>query len=122
MRALVLAPVLALATLSLAAPSRLEAAHRHGPGCGHRGYTQAHRGDHRAYAYPGRGHSYGYRPRVSYGYGYPAYGYRYGYRPDPGYGAYGYYGYPAYGYGYYPPPPPPRFCRPRPRIEIHLGF
>jgi hypothetical protein len=110
MKAFALAPVLALAAFTLAAPSLAEAAHRHSRDCGHRGY-----------------YSRDYRPIVRYhrycrsGCGhrsYGAYGYRY-YDPVPYYDS----GY----YGYVPPPPPlPRIYRHRrhhrPHVGIFLGF
>ena len=74
-----LVPALALcAALSL--PSSAEAGHRHGPGCGHRGYYShgySHGGGHGYYSRP-----YAYSsPYRSYRPGY--YGYGYSYAPAP---------------------------------------
>lgn len=109
-----LVPALALVG-ALALPPLAEAGHRHGRGCGHRGYSSGRYYDrgrqHRARSYP-YAHSYRYRPYRPdyYGYGYrpapPPYGYGYGY--DPGY------------YGYYPPPP--YRVRPRVGVSLYLGF
>lgn len=134
MKALAFAPVLALAALTLAAPGPVEAAHRHGRGCGHSYYDRGYSGyrgssgygdryydDYSGGRYYGRG-DYGrdyerryYDNRRSYGYtrGYGGRGYGYGYSGYPVYG---------YGYGYYPPPPPRRYCPPRPRVGIYFGF
>ncbi len=112
MKALALAPVLALSVFTLAAPSLGEAAHRHSPRCGHRSH---HSRDyrpivkHRRHCRSGCGHASRY---------YGASGYRY-YAPVPYYDR-GYYGYLP------PPPPPPRVCRHRrhhrPRVGIFFGF
>jgi hypothetical protein len=109
-------PALAL-TAALALPSLAEAGHRHGRGCGHKGYGRS------GYYYDdgyrgngGRGHGGGYYGRP-YGYGYSSpyrpYARRY-YAPPPyGYG----------GYGYYPPPPPVYYGgRPRVGVTLHFGF
>lgn len=125
MKALALAPVLALAAFTLAAPPLAEAAHRHGRDCGHRGYSS------RDYRPAARHHRHtrhcrshcdrGYAGRYSRDRGYTS---RY-------YGAYGYRDYgsvPYYDSGYYGyiPPPPPRVYRHRrhhrPRVGIYIGF
>ena len=111
MKALALAPVLALAAFALVAPPLAEAGHRHSNKCGHRYSSHGHRAP--AHGYYGQRH---YRPAPYYG-GYggyyaPRY---YPLRPRYGYGYGGYGGAYGYGYGYYPPPPPPpRYYR-RPR-------
>lgn len=108
MKALALAPILALATCLAAPPA--EAGHGRHEGRGHR-YSREDR-DHRYRSYrPYRSH----RSHRHYRYYAP----RYNYVPD----YYGYYGYGyGYGYGYYPPPPP-RYCPPRRgRLGIHLHF
>jgi hypothetical protein len=130
MKALV--PALALvAALSL--PAAVEAGHRHGPRCGHRGYYSD------GYRYDGysRGSGYGYDSDSYYDDGYRSdrysrgrrdgysrpYGYssRYrGYRPryyGHGYAPYGY----DDGYGYYPPPRH-RSRRPRVGVRLYFGF
>jgi hypothetical protein len=127
MKAQALVPVLALAAALVASPLA-EAGSRHRSERGRR--PQAH-----GYSDRGPSHgSYGYRPsRGSYGYGS-----RYGHQPrrpyyrSPryytlppayygyGYGGYGYRGHEAYDYRCYPPPP--RYCPPRPRVSIWLGF
>jgi len=85
-------PALAL-TAALALPSLAEAGHRHGRGCGHKGY-----------------HSRGYGRSGYYNGGYRGHGGYYA-APPPY----------AYGYGYYPPPPVyhggPRFG-----LSLHFGF
>ncbi len=99
-------PALALAT-ALALPSAAEAGHRHGRGCGHKGY----RGD---YSYYRGGHGHG---------GHYARPYRYGYAPYRRY-ARPYYVAPPppYVYGYYPPPPVYYHGRPHDGVTLHLGF
>jgi hypothetical protein len=122
MKALV--PALALAAALLGTPLA-EAAHRHGPGCGHRPPAHGYYGHRPSYRSPGGyGYGYGYRAPRPYYRSYrhyapppPYYGYGYG-----GYGGYGYDGGYGYGgYGYYPPPPP-RYCPPRPRVGVWFGF
>jgi hypothetical protein len=110
-------PALALAA-ALALPSLAEAGHRHGRGCGHKGYYS------KGYGRSGSGSGYyngGYRGHggyyaAPYGYGYAApyrpYARRY-YAAPPPY---------AYGYGYYPPPPPVYYGRPRFGLSLHFGF
>ncbi len=129
MKALALAPVLALAAFTLAAPPLAEAAHRHGRNCGHGGYysrdhrpvVRHHRHDRHCRSGCNRGYSSRY---------YGARGYRNYYDPVPYYDA-GDYGSRYYGSGYYgyvpPPPPPPRIYRQRrhhhrPRVGIFFGF
>ncbi|HEY8233925.1 MAG TPA: hypothetical protein VIJ10_14775 [Vicinamibacteria bacterium] len=113
-------PALAL-TAALALPSLAEAGHRHGRGCGHKGYHS--KGYGRSGYYNG-----GYRGHGGYGgnggYYTAPYGYAYAapYRPyaRPYYAAPPPYG---YGYGYYPPPPPPVYHGgPRFGLSLHFGF
>lgn len=113
-----LVPALALMG-ALALPPLAEAGHRHGPGCGHRGYSSGRYYD-RSHHHRARPHAHSYRYRP-YRPGYYGYGYGYGYRPAPPPYAYGYY--PGYygNYGYYPPPPPYR-VRPRVGVSLYLGF
>lgn len=117
MKALALAPVLALAAFALVAPPQAEAGHRHSDNCGHRQYSRGYGYGYRAPAY----RSYGRRYAPYYRGGYRAYGYAPRYYAVPSYG-YGYYGSGYDDYGYYPPPPPPRYCRPRPRMGIYFRF
>ncbi len=113
MKALALAPVLALAAFTFAAPPLAEAAHRHGPRCGYRGdYSRDYRPivPYHRYGRSGFGHSGRY---------YGAYGYRY-YDSVPYYDSGYYSGYDSYA------PPPPRIYRHRrhhrPHVGIFLGF
>lgn len=93
--------------LALVAPPLAEAGHRHGPGCGHRGYRPAPHYSERYYHGPGCRHSVPCRPsRGYYGGGY--------------YGG-GYYGGGYYGYRPVPPPPPPPVYG-RPSVGIYLRF
>jgi hypothetical protein len=110
-----LVAALGLAVL-VSLPATAEAGHRHGNGCGHRGYERGYYGGH-------RGHSKGGYYKGGYYRG--PYGYAHGYRPYPR----RYYAAPppyAYGYapyGYYPPPPPVYYDgRPRVGISLHFGF
>jgi hypothetical protein len=111
MKALV--PALALVG-ALSLPAAVEAGHRHGPRCGHRGYYSdgysrggyGHDGYSRGSRYYSRPYGYsqryrGHRSR-NYGYGYAPYGY------DD-------------GYGYYPRPRH-RSRRHRGGISIYFGF
>jgi hypothetical protein len=104
-----LVPALSLCA-ALALPPLAEAGHRHGPGCGHRGYYSD---GYRSHGYA-RGYRHGHSPRP---YAHRPYrpGY-YGYAPAPY--AYGY-AYGSYGYPYYPPPP---YRGPRPRLGVSLYF
>lgn len=81
--------------------------HRHGPSCGHYGYSYSRPAPY----YYGGAYGGGYYDS-GYGgyYGAPAY-------PPPTYG----YGYGS-GYGYYPPPPPPPRYRHRPRVGVGIYF
>ena len=113
-------PALALAA-ALALPSLAEAGHRHGRGCGHKGYGRSsyyYDDGYRGRGYGGRGYGGGYYARP-YGYAYSSpyrpYARRY-YAPPPY--AYGY-----GGYGYYPPPPPAYYGgRPRVGVSLYFGF
>ncbi len=109
MKALALAPILALAAFTFAAPPAAEAAHRHGRDHDRRGYYSR---DYRPIVRHHRWYRSGHTSRY-----YGAYGYRY-YDPVPYYDS----GY----YAYVPPPPPPRiFLRRRhhrPHVGIFLGF
>jgi len=127
MKALV--PTLALVA-ALCLPAAVEAGHRHGPRCGHRGYySDGYRSD--GYS-RGSGHGYysdGYSRGSRHGYYSRPYGYSSRYRGHrPRYYGHGYapapygYGYDD-GYGYYPPPPPYRSYRGRrPRVGLSLYF
>jgi hypothetical protein len=130
MKALALAPALALAAFALAAPPRADASDRYG----HDGYRDRGGYSH----YDSRGYGNGYRGRAPYYRGDRYYSPRYytrryyapryyarpylygGYAPyyDPYYDD-GYYG---VGYGYYPPVR--RYCPPRHRgrIGVFFGF
>ena len=121
-----LVPALALVG-ALSLPAVVEAGHRHGPRCGHRGhYSDGYsRGSGYGYGYDSDGYSRGSRHGSysrPYGYSSRYRGYRpryYGYRYAPAPYGYGY----DDGYGYYAPPPRYRSYRGhRPRVGVSLYF
>lgn len=110
------AALLGLTTL-LAGSVPAEAAHRHGPGCGHRGYGYSSRSYY--------GHGRDYRPYRHRSYRHRSY--RHGYRAPRHYYSGRPYGYRHHGYGYYWSPPPayyygPRYCPPRARVGLFFGW
>lgn len=121
MKALALAPVLALAAFTFAAPPLAEAAPRHGRDCGRRGYSSR---DCRPIVRHHRHHRYSrHHHYCRSGCAHPT---RY-------YGAYGYRHHDRVPYyaGYYrrlppPPPLPPRIHlrhrHHRPRLGVFIGF